>query len=135
MNLYLDALIFSEKWITLFMREWIWDYKTDIFERDKIETISFNQNSVWDKIFGKWDITIKLEHGVDFPFDNVSWPKKQAWKIMRMKDYFLWQQRDIDLKDLQWEENKFNILVEALWEVVKEYMEKWWKKSEFDNNF
>jgi len=35
------------------MWEGIWDYKTDVFERDKIETISFNQNSVRDKIFGK----------------------------------------------------------------------------------
>jgi len=135
LNLYLDALIFSDKWITLFMREWIWDYKTDIFERDKIETISFNQNSIRDKVFGKWDISIKLWHGVDFPFDNISRPKKQVWKIMRMKDHFLWQKRDRDLKDLEWEENKFNILVEALWEVVQEYMEKGKKKSEFDNNY
>jgi hypothetical protein len=135
LNLYLDALIFSDKWITMFMREGIREYKTDVFERDRIETISFNQNSVRDKIFGKWDITIKLEHWVDFPFENISHPKRQVWKIMRMKDYFVWQKKEQDLKDLEWEESKFNILVEALWEVVKEYMEKWWKKSEFDNNF
>lgn len=135
LNLYLDALVLSDKWITMFMWEWIWDYKTDIFERDKIETISFNQNSVRDKIFGKWDINIRLDHWVDFPFDNVSWPQKQVWKIMRMKDYFLLQKRDQDLKDSQWDENKFNILVEALWEVVQEYMEKWKKNPDFDNNY
>jgi hypothetical protein len=135
LNLYLDALILSDRWITLFMREWVRDYKTDIFEREKIETISFNQNSVRDKIFGRWDITIKLEHWVDFPFDNISWPKKQVWKIMRMKDYFVWQKKDRDLKDLKWEENKFNILVEALWEVVQEYMEKGKKNTDIDNNY
>jgi len=135
LNLYLDALILSDRWITLFMREWIWDYKTDIFERDRIETISFNQNSLIDKIFGKWDIIIKLEHGVDFPFDNISSPKRQVWKIMRMKDYFVWQKKDKDLQDLKWEENKFNILVEALWEVVQEYMEKGKKNSDLDNNY
>jgi len=135
LNLYLDSLILSDKGITLFMWEWIWEYKTDIFERDKIETISFNQNSIRDKIFGKWDISIKLEHWVDFPFDNVSRPQKQVWKIMRMKDYFLSQKRDQDLKDSSWEDAKFNILVEALWEVVQEYMEKWQKKSEFNNEY
>ena len=135
LDLYLDALILSEKWITLFMWEWIWDYKTDVFERDKIEMVSFNQNSIRDKIFGKWDINIKLEHWVDFPFENISWPKKQVWRIMRMKDHFQWQKREKDLKEMEWEETKFNILVEALGEVVKEYMEKWWKKSEFDNNY
>lgn len=135
LNLYLDSLILSDRWITLFMREWIWDYKTDIFERDRIETISFNQNSLIDKIFGKWDIIIKLEHWVDFPFDNISSPKRQVWKIMRMKDYFVLQKKDRDLEDLKWEENKFNILVEALWEVVQEYMEKGKKNSDIDNSY
>lgn len=135
LNLYLDALILNDRWITLFMWEWIWDYKTDIFERDRIETISFNQNSLIDKIFGKWDITIKLEHGVDFPFDNISSPKRQVWKIMRMKDYFVSQKKDKDLEDLKWEENKFNILVEALWEVVQEYMEKGKKDSDTDHSY
>lgn len=135
LNLYLDSLILSEKWITMFMWEGIWDYKTDVFERDKIETISFNQNSVRDKIFGKWDITIKLEHWVEFPFNNISKPKKQVWKIMRMKDHFIWQKREEDLKNIEWEEKKFNILVEALWEVVQEYMEKWSKKDGFENNY
>ena len=115
------------------MREWVRDYKTDIFERDKIETISFNQNSIRDKIFGKWDIKIKLDHWVEFPFDNISGPKKQVWRITRMKDHFLWQKRDRDLKSLEGEETKFNILVEALWEVVQEYMEKWQKKPDYEN--
>ncbi|MFZ2151435.1 MAG: PH domain-containing protein [Candidatus Absconditicoccaceae bacterium] len=135
LNLYLDALILSDRGITLFMREGIWDYKTDIFERDKIETISFNQNSLIDKIFGKGDIIIKLEHGVDFPFDNISGPKRQVGKIMRMKDYFVGQKKDQDLKDLKGEENKFNILVEALGEVVQEYMEKGKKNPDLDNNY
>jgi hypothetical protein len=129
LNLYLDSLVLTERWVTLFMREWIWDHKTDVFEREKIETISFNQNSIWDKIFGKWDISIRLEHGVEFPFDNVSWPKKQVWRLIRMKDFFMAQKTERDLQTDTLEDNKFNILVEALWEVVKEYMEKKSPKS------
>lgn len=134
LNLYLDALILTESWVTLFMREWLLEYKTDVFERERIETISHTQNSIWDKIFAKWDIMIRLEHWVEFPFDNVSRPKKQAAKILRMKEYFNMKQIEEDAAHESNENQKFNILIEALGEVVQEYMDKWKKKSESEED-
>jgi hypothetical protein len=133
--MYLDCLLLTERWITLFMREWVRDHKTDVFERDKIQTISFHQNSFWDKLFARWDLMIRLDRGVDFPFDNISYPKKQVEKIVKMKDYFMNKKMGQDLEEAQWEENKFNILIEALWEVVQDYMEKKDWKSNLDNNY
>lgn len=120
--MYLDWLILSGKWITLFMREWLFDYKTDFFERSKIEAISHNQNSFRDKVFAKGDLIIKLEHGVEYPFENINFPQKQAEKIQKYKDQFAAIIPDDDAKPIA--DEKMAIIAEALSEVVKEYMDK-----------
>ena len=61
LNLYLDCLILSKDTVTLFLWEGGLEYKTEIFSWNKINTISSSQNGVWDKIWGKGDIVIKLE--------------------------------------------------------------------------
>ena len=61
LNLYLDCLILSKDTVTLFLWEGRLEYKTEIFSWNKINTISSSQNGVWDKIWGKGDIVIKLE--------------------------------------------------------------------------
>ncbi len=104
------------------MREWLFDYKTDFFERDKIETVSHNQNSFWDKLFGKGDLLIKLEHGVEYPFENINSPQKQADKILKLKaQYELGAPAE---KSNAITDEKMAIIAEALSEVVKEYMDK-----------
>ncbi|MCX6823757.1 MAG: hypothetical protein NT085_01400 [candidate division SR1 bacterium] len=122
LNIYLDGLILSENGITMFMREGLFDYKTDFFERDKIETVSHNQNSFWDKLFGKGDLLIKLEHGVEYPFENINSPQKQADKILKLKaQYELGAPAE---KSNAITDEKMAIIAEALSEVVKEYMDK-----------
>ena len=61
LNLYLDCLILSKDTVTLFLWEGRLEYKTEIFSWNKINTISSSQNGVWDKIWGKGAIVIKLE--------------------------------------------------------------------------
>lgn len=121
LNIYLDWLILSSEGITLFMREWLFDYKTDFFEWEKIETVSHTQNSFWDKIFSKWDLVIKLEHEIEYPFENINSPQKQAEKILKYKMQF-WS--DIVEKSSPITDDKMAIIAEALSEVVKEYMDK-----------
>ena len=53
LNDYLDALIGGEQGITLFRRDGLLQYTVQQFEREKIEMISFVQNSVSDKIWNK----------------------------------------------------------------------------------
>lgn len=122
-NIYLDALVLTDTGIMLYLREGLLEYKTEIFDWDRIETISHNQKGIWDKIFLRWDILIRLEHGIDFPFENITWPKKQAAKILQLKDHFM---LDNDAIESSLEDHKkFDVLVEALWEVVKDYIDKW----------
>jgi len=112
----------TDRWITLFMREWLFDYKTDFFERSKIEAISHNQNNFRDKVFAKGDLIIKLEHGVEYPFENINFPQRQAEKIQKYKDQFSVLSSDDTSNAIT--DDKMAIIAEALSEVVKEYMEK-----------
>jgi len=121
-NIYLDSLVMTPTWIVLYLWEWLLEYKTEAFDWQRIETVSHNQNGIWDKIFLRWDILIRLEHGVEFPFEKVSNPKKQAAKILQLKARFL---RTIPEESSNFNDNsKFDVLVEALWEVVKDYIDK-----------
>ena len=131
LNIYLDWLILSSGGITMFMREWLFDYKTDFFEWSKIETVSHAQNSFWDKLFSKGDLVIKLEHGIEYPFDNINAPQKQADKILKYKTQFgLSATPD---KPTTINDEKMAIIAEALSEVVKEYMDK--KTSEKEDEY
>ncbi len=106
----------------MFMREGLFDYKTDFFERNKIETVSHTQNSFRDKIFARGDLVIKLEHGIEYPFDDINHPKKQVEKILKYKEQFA--AKNAWDKPLPIADEKMAIIAEALSEVVKEYMEK-----------
>ncbi len=131
LNIYLDWLILSERGITMFMRAWIFEYKTDFFERNKIEAVSHTQNSFWDKIFFRGDLVIRLEHGIEYPFNNINSPQKQVEKIMKYK------LQSVSLfpvdKSIAIADDKMAIIAEALSEVVKEYMEK--KSSEGEDEY
>lgn len=106
----------------MFMREWLFEYKTDFFERSKIETVSHNQNSFWDKLFSKGDLVIKLEHEIEYPFDNIDSPQRQVDKILKLKNqHWLLVPND---KGISLGDDKMAIIAEALSEVVKEYMDK-----------
>lgn len=65
---------------------------------------------------------IKLEHGIEYPFENINYPQRQAEKILKYKSQF-----SLDLpveKSSAITDDKMAIIAEALSEVVKEYMEK-----------
>lgn len=77
LNAYLDCLILSQDSLTLFLWEGLLEYKTEVFSWNKITTISWTQSGIWDKLFAKGDLLIKLEFDTEFPFTDISLPKKQ----------------------------------------------------------
>lgn len=124
LNLYLDCLILSKDHAILFLREGWLEYKTEFFSRNKINTISSSQNGLRNKIRGKGDIVIKLEFDTEFPFSDVSNPKKQVAKLIALKEQFMERQKHVVERDLKNDDQRFNVLVEAMSEVVKDYLEK-----------
>lgn len=131
-NNYLDSLLLSKEWITLFTWDGILHYKTDFFARNTIETVSYVHNSIWDKVFSKWDIMIKLDHEIEYPFENVSRPQKQMAKILKFKEQYAGLQAT-KKEEIEVTDEKISILAEALGEVVKEYLDK--KESEKEEDY
>ena len=54
----------------------------------------------------------------------MSNPKKQVAKLIMLTEQFLTRQKQVIEKDLADDNQRFNVLVEAMSEVVKEYMDK-----------
>ena len=123
LNLYLDCILISKEALTIFLRDWLLEYKTEIIDRSKISVISHRQDSFWDKLCGKWDLLIQMWNDIDFSFNDVSHPKKSASKLtLNKKNYEEAKKKKIE-QDLEWDQRQFDILVDALWEVIRDYME------------
>ncbi|MEI7918804.1 MAG: hypothetical protein WCH65_00920 [bacterium] len=76
---------------------------------------------------------IKLEHGIEYPFENINYPQRQAEKILKYKSQF-----SLDLpieKSSAITDDKMAIIAEALSEVVKEYMEKKTTEEEEEEDY
>ena len=123
LNLYLDCILISKDALTVFLWDGILEYKTEVIDRWKISVISHNQNSLRDKLFGKWDLLIQMWNEIDFAFNDVSHPRKSASKLtLNKKQYEDAKKKKIE-QDLEWDQRQFDILVDALWEVIRDYME------------
>lgn len=123
LNLYLDCILISKDSLTVFLWDGILEYKTEIIDRSKISVISHRQNSLWDKICWKWDLLIQMWNEIDFSFNDVAHPKKSASKLtLNKKEYEELKKKKIE-QDLEWDQRQFDILVDALWEVIRDYME------------
>ena len=129
LNKYLDSLIITPKGILIFEWEGFLHYKLQQFDRDTIESISHSQDSLSDKIIGKWKIQLSIEHGIVFHFDNISSPHRIATQLWNQKQQYSWHNNEsFGDHSLSWDSSeKFEILVETLWEVIKDYM---WKQKE-----
>ena len=75
---------------------------------------------------------IKLDHDIEYPFENVSKPQRQMTKILKYKEQFAGVQA-AKLEEIEINDEKISILAEALGEVVKEYLDK--KESEKEDDY
>ena len=123
LNLYLDCILISKDALTVFLRDWILEYKTEVIDRSKILVISHRQNSLRDKLCWKWDLLIQMWNDIDFSFSDISHPRKSASKLtLNKRNHDEAKKKKIE-QDLQWDQRQFDILVDALWEVIRDYME------------
>lgn len=132
LNLYLDCILISKDALTVFLRDWILEYKTEIIDRSKILVVSHRQDSVRDKLCGKWDLLIQMWNDIDFSFSDISHPRKSASKLtLHKKNYEEAKKKKIE-QDLEWDQRQFDILVDALWEVIRDYMENKNNEEKYD---
>ncbi len=120
-NIYLDALVLTRRGIKVFTWESLLEHKIDEFEREHLQVISFEWNTIWDKLFDKWDINVALTNNFEFSFDEVRRPNDVVKKLYYYKDKFLSNQTE---PEDSYSKEKFDALVETLGEVILEYMNR-----------
>lgn len=124
LDAYLDALLITSMGLVLFRRDGLFRQKVVNLQWVAIETVIHEQNTLWDKLFNKWDITIFVEDE-QYSFRNAASPRWSVVKILERKDKILGRFRFVEENQEQVEDrSKYELLVEALGEVVTEYVEK-----------
>ncbi len=123
LNLYLDCLLFTKGSIIVFLRDGLLQYRTEIFDWSRISVVSYRQDSFLDKLCNKGDILIQL-WGIDFTFTDVHSPKKSVARILFLKKRYEEEQGLKIEHDLANDNNRFEVLVNTLWGILQEYMDK-----------
>lgn len=128
LNDYFDAMLITDTGITILTRNGFLQYKTETIYRENIQTITYEQNGIIDAARNIGDIVIRLEHDITYPFPHVPQPKKQAAIIAAWKEKSYGPSMiDVDEENGQRSgerDEKFDILVETLGEVIVEYMQR-----------
>ncbi len=122
---YLDALLITNRWLLLFTWDWLFKQTVTNLQWVSTETIMYEQNSFWDTLFKKWDIRISVED-MKYLFKEVWNPAEKVTQIVSWKEKILWRfhYTENENETESTEKDKYELLVEALWEVVTEYVDK-----------
>lgn len=128
LNNYLDAIVINRQGVSIFDRKKILNYSLRYCHWDHIESINQSQTSLSDRLFDKGDIDITLNHGTKEHFTYIAKPKYVSSLLWEKKSEF--ESKNYNNSSPEWwflhngGGEKFDILVETLWEVIKEYMDK-----------
>jgi hypothetical protein len=119
MDIYLDAIIITNNWIIMFKWEWFMTYNSETINWNWILSVYENQTWLIDLLLNEWDIKFKTPWSI-YTFNNVHDPKYQKEKILKIqKDVLSWKKEQEEP-----ELDKFDMLVETLWEVIIDYVKK-----------
>lgn len=127
LNDYFDAMLVTRNGITILTWNGFLQYKTETIYRENVQTITYEQNGLIDAAWNIWDIVIRLEHDITYPFHHVPQPKKQAAIVAAWKEKSYGPSMIIDEDEdgmPRERDEKFDILVETLGEVIVEYMQR-----------
>lgn len=135
LDIYLDCIMIQESWIVLFRWDWILSNRSESIPWDSLDSVFEQQKGIIDIVFGKGDLKIKRQEEV-YVFNNVHNPSVIRNDILKRKEEFLsWHDEhwhdgdhghghDDDHDHWHDENDKFDILVETLGEVVLDYIKK-----------
>jgi len=124
-NKYADCIVLSKDGVMFFNRDGMYSYRTEFFDWGKIESISHSQDSFRDKMCWSGELTISLDHWVEYPFEDTSNIKSQVKKLMTAKENYTKISQIPVTQESEWIESEhIEILTEALSEVIKDYLNK-----------
>ena len=114
LDIYLDCIVVTNKWLVLFKREGFLRQNTEHIQRDAAQSVYDEQNWILDIVSGKWNLKIKRQDEI-YTFDEVANPSSVTNYIVQIRD-------SINSQENYVEPDKFDVLVETLWEVILDYV-------------
>lgn len=120
---YLDALLVTNVWLILFERDGLFKQTATNIQRVSLETVMYEQSSFWDTILKKGDIKLFVED-MTYSFKEVHQPSKKVTRVISRKEKILGRYHYTENETDPTEPDKYEVLVEALGEVVSEYVDK-----------
>ena len=124
---YLDALLITDRWLARVTRDNPFRHRVDTIERWSLETVSDYQETFIDSIVKKGHLKISLIED-DYYFRDIWLPAVASTMILDYKDMMLAKSHSPAAADEEPDHDKYKLLVEALWEVVTDYVsrkDKW----------
>lgn len=126
MDVYMDTVVLTNKGIHIISITWLMKFKVDLFDWRSLESITYTKNGFRDMLFNQWDILLTLNQWTDFTIENIAQPKRQIGILNKTKYEEMMRIQDLDLVEISpTNEDKFNILVETLGDVIWDYMKSW----------
>lgn len=123
---YLDALVITNLGLVHFTRDHLFKQTTITLQWISIETIGEETNSLRDKVFNKGDIALSVEDN-EYHFNNIAAPAEQITKVLVRKEKIIGKVHYSENAIVETESDKHvknEILIEALSEVILEYIDK-----------
>lgn len=121
-NWYNDVWIITNE--AVYSLEWsLLKTNVESVHHGNIEGIEVDRNRIWDTLFNKWDIIIKK-----FWEDEVAiLDAYNPYDAVSVIDTFIHPEDEPSEKD------KFDVIIDALSGVVKEFLEKKWSSNKQEN--
>lgn len=123
-NWYNDVWIITDSWVVDLDWE-LFNTSTISVKYSSIEWIEVEQEWIINNFIWKWNLIINRVWTWAFRLDNACCPFSAVDKIEKYSRE-VGINEDIEDKEA-WE---FDMIMDALWWVVRDYLEKWWEKEE-----
>ena len=119
---YNDVWIITEEWVVDL--DWsLLKVNSVSVKYESIEWIWVEQDWIWDKILNKWDVVIHKVWADEFRLIDAKVPYAALNEIERIS----WELKQAEeAKRSQEEKTKFELIMDALWWVVNEYLDEKW---------
>jgi len=121
-NWYNDVWIITEEWVVDL--DWALLKVTSVSVKyENIEWIGVEQDWIWDKILNKWDVIIYKIWDDEFRLVDAKVPYAALNEIEAISGALKEEAENIKS---ELEKTKFELIIEALWEVVEKHLDDEW---------
>ena len=140
-DIYLDTEMITNQYLVILNNNgFVWS-STNYYDLDRIDSVSFEQNWRIDYILDTWVVSISTSNDQKIYINHIHNPQRQVQQIIKSKNQYIlnlakiesdkiskaniieWQTQDIKIWTIS--DDKFNILVDSLSEIVSDYIKKW----------